>query len=60
MLGPSIIFGSAPLALGYSLYARTRATTNRPLTYIAIALAVLAALFVAWAIVAATVSFVRS
>ena len=59
MLGPSIMFGSTPLALGYSLYARAR-VQNRPLMYIALGLAVLAALFIAWAIIAITIDLIRS
>ena len=58
MLGPSIMVGSTPLALGYSLYARTR-VQNRPLMYIALGLAVLATLFIAWAIVATTIDLTR-
>ena len=56
MLGPSIMVGSTPLALGYSLYARARATTPRTLTYIALGLAVLASLFM---IIAITVDLLR-
>jgi hypothetical protein len=59
MLGPGIMFGSSPLALGYSLYARARATTHRPLTYIALGLAVLACLFIGWGIVAITIDSLR-
>jgi hypothetical protein len=58
MLGPSIMVGSTPLALGYSLYARAR-VQNRPLIYIALGLAVLAALVVASAIIASTIDFIR-
>jgi len=58
MLGPSILFGSTPLALGYSLYARAR-VQNRPLMYVALGLAVLATLFVAWAIIATTIDLIR-
>ena len=53
MLGPGILFGSTPLALGYSLYARARAATPRPLTCIALGLAVLASLLIVIAITAA-------
>lgn len=58
MLGPSILFGSTPLALGYSLYARTR-VTNRPLMYVALGLAVVATLFITWGLVAITIDFIR-
>ena len=57
MLGPSIMFGSAPLALGYSLYVRARTTTSRALAYIALGLAVLASLLV---IIAITAGFVHA
>jgi hypothetical protein len=59
MLGPGVVFGSTPLALGYSLYARARAATPRPLTYIALALAVLASLFLTWGMIAITIDFLR-
>jgi len=59
MLGPSIMVGSTPLALGYSLYGRAR-VQNRPLMYVALGLAVLATLFLAWAIIATTIDFIRS
>jgi hypothetical protein len=58
MLGPSIMVGSTPLALGYSLYARTR-VSNRPLMYAALGLAIVAALFTAWGIIALTIDFIR-
>jgi hypothetical protein len=60
MLGPGIMFGSAPLALGYSLYARARAVTPRPLTYLALGLAVLASLLIAWGIVAITMEILQA
>ena len=57
MLGPGVVLGSTPLALGYSLYARARATAPRPLTYIALGLAVLTSLYI---IIAVTVDLLRA
>jgi hypothetical protein len=60
MLGPGILFGSTPLALGYSLYARARAATPRALTYIALALATLASLFLTWGIISIVIDLLRA
>lgn len=59
MLGPSILFGSTPFALGYSLYARTRVPKG-PMIYVALGLAVIATLFIGWGIVAMAIDFISA